>query len=201
MKHKDYALQIHRNIYGQVQAGLVWNTYLIDKLKRIGFHQCESDPCVLIRDGVIYVVYIDDSLILGPDASQIDKCIKDMRSQDLHLTEEGGITDFLGVQFDTDDTTCRMSQPLLIDSILKELNLLRPKTKTKDTPMASSKILSRHPSSEDFDGNFHYRRVIGMLNYLQRCTRPDISYAVHQCARFCEQPKTEHGNAIKWLSR
>ena len=40
-----------------------------------------------------------------------------------------------------------------------------------------------------------------MMNFLERCSRPDISYAVHECARFCECPKKEHEKAIKWLGR
>jgi ATP-binding cassette subfamily B (MDR/TAP) protein 1 len=52
-----------------------------------------------------------------------------------------------------------------------------------------------------FDGHFNYRRVIGKLNYLEKSTRPDIAYAVHQCARFVSDPRVEHGNAVKWLGR
>jgi hypothetical protein len=29
----------------------------------------------------------------------------------------------------------------------------------------------------------------------------DISYAVHQCARFVSDPKVLHGNAVRWLGR
>jgi hypothetical protein len=39
------------------------------------------------------------------------------------------------------------------------------------------------------------------LNYLEKSTRPDISYAVHQCARFSASPKKEHAKALKWLGR
>lgn len=38
-----------------------------------------------------------------------------------------------------------------------------------------------------------------MLGYLTRCTRSDIDYAVHQCARFASAPKIEHSKAIRWL--
>lgn len=61
-------------------------------------------------------------------------------------------------------------------------------TKAKKLPALSSKILLKHQDSEDFDQSFHYRSVIGKLNYLEKGTRPDISYATHQCARFVEQP-------------
>ena len=36
-----------------------------------------------------------------------------------------------------------------------------------------------------------------MLNYLQNSTRPDIAMAVHQCARFNNQPILSHERAIK----
>ena len=35
-----------------------------------------------------------------------------------------------------------------------------------------------------------------MLNYLQGSTRPDISMAVHQCARFSTDPRLSHERAV-----
>jgi hypothetical protein len=72
---------------------------------------------------------------------------------------------------------------------------------TRLTPAKSSQILSRHTESESFDNSFNYRSVIGKLNYLERGSRSDISYAVHQCARFTTDPKKEHGEAVRWLAR
>ena len=43
--------------------------------------------------------------------------------------------------------------------------------------------------------------MIGKLNYLEKCTRPDIAYAAHQCARYTEDPKVEHAKAVRWLAR
>ena len=40
-----------------------------------------------------------------------------------------------------------------------------------------------------------------MLNYLEKGSRSDISYATHQCARFAESPKKEHGDAVRWIGR
>jgi hypothetical protein len=39
------------------------------------------------------------------------------------------------------------------------------------------------------------------MNYLEKCTRPDISCAVHQAARFVTNTKEEHGKAVKWIGR
>jgi hypothetical protein len=44
---KDYVLKLHRNIYGQKQAGRVWNQYLVSKLvKELDFKQSKVDECV-----------------------------------------------------------------------------------------------------------------------------------------------------------
>ena len=71
----------------------------------------------------------------------------------------------------------------------------------KETAAPSTKILGAFPLSKPFDGHFHYRSVIGKLNYLEKSTRPDIAYAVHQCARFSADPKVDHAQVLKWLGR
>jgi hypothetical protein len=43
--------------------------------------------------------------------------------------------------------------------------------------------------------------MIGKLHYLEKTTRSDISYIMHQCARFTLDPKKEHGQAVWWLGR
>ena len=43
--------------------------------------------------------------------------------------------------------------------------------------------------------------MIGKLLFLEKSTRPDLTYAVHQCARFSHDPKLEHGNAVKRIGR
>jgi hypothetical protein len=39
------------------------------------------------------------------------------------------------------------------------------------------------------------------MNYLEKCSRLDISCAVHQGARFVSNPRLQHGKALKWLGR
>ena len=149
----------------------------------------------------MYVLYTDDSILAGPDKDMLEQVIEDLENTGLQITDEGDISDFLGVNIQREWDNFHLTQPRLIESILEDLGLLEPGAKTKDTPMASSKLLSRHPTSPDFDGHFNYRRVVGKLNFLEQSTRADISYATHMLARFSTCPKVEHGNAAKWLGR
>ena len=45
--------------------------------------------------------------------------------------------------------------------------------------------------------SWKYRGMIGMLGYLQGTTRPDISMAAHQCAKFNNYPHLSHEQAVK----
>jgi hypothetical protein len=125
-----------------------------------------------------------------------------METVGLKLTVEGDISDFLGVQIDrVNDNTFNLSQPHLINDVIKELRLDGKNVAIKKTTGASSKTLCRHLDSPPFDDHFNYRRVIGQMNYLEKCSRLDISCAVHQGARFVSNPRLEHGKALKWLGR
>jgi hypothetical protein len=196
-------LKLHKNVYGQKQAGRVWNKYLVNKLvNELKFVQSKTDECVYYRGKTMYVLYTDDSILAGPDEAEIDQIIKEMKQVKLDITVEGGLEDFLGINIDRKkDGSINLTQPHLIDQILKDLRLDDENVTTKDTPASSSKILRRHTDSEPFDGSFNYRSVIGKLNYLEKGTRSDISYIVHQCARFTTDPKKEHAQALRWLGR
>jgi len=117
----------------------------------------------------------------------------------LQITIEGNIVDFLGVDISKDSKgNIQLTQPLLIDSILKEQNLDGDNIKGKPTPEAVSK-LHGHQDASAFDGHFYYQCIIGKLNYLEKSTRPDISFAAHQVAWFSADPKQPHADAAKWL--
>lgn len=53
---KDHVLKVLRNIYGQKQAGRVWNQFLTSKLLEVGFTQSLVDDCVYYRGDIIFIV-------------------------------------------------------------------------------------------------------------------------------------------------
>ena len=91
-----------------------------------------------------------------------------------------------------------MSQPQLIDQIIQDVKLMA-NSHLSSTPAAASKLLQRDQKAKPFDCRFHYRPVIGKLNYLDKGTRPDITYVTHQSTRFCEDPKEVHGKVVEYI--
>ena len=87
----------------------------------------------------------------------------------------------------------------MIDSVLRDLKLIegpRKKAKPKRTPYKASAILRSDTHLPPHRASWEYRSIIGKLNFLEKSTRPDISYAVHQCARFSIDPRASHTEAV-----
>jgi histone deacetylase 1/2 len=199
---KDYALKLEKNLYGLKQAGRVWNQHLTKKLLGLGFEQSQIDPCVFYRGTCILLIYCDDTLMLGPNADELDEVFKLLEST-FTVSDEGNINDYLGIRVTrTGDGRMIFTQPQLIDSIIADCGLSKSNAKPKETPALSSKILLRDEDGEPWpDEKWKYRSVIGKLNFLEKSTRPDIAYAVHQCARFTANPKLSHAEAVKNIVR
>jgi hypothetical protein len=196
-----HCLKILMNLYGQKQGGCVWNIFLDQKLKKIGFQVSKLDPCLYYRDNVLFLIYVDDGIWLSPSSKAVDEAIQDLIKASLKIEDQGDLNDYLAVKVEKlQDGRFKLSQPQLIRSLIADLHF-QANTKEKQTPAVTTKILDRDPHGAPFDGSFHYRSVIGKLNFLEKSTRPDLAYSVHQCARFSQDPKQSHGDAVKRIVR
>ena len=74
------SVHFNRNVYGQKQAGRVWNRYLVKKLTEdVSFVQSKVDECILYKGNVIYLLYTNDTILAGPNKSEIDEVIEQIR--------------------------------------------------------------------------------------------------------------------------
>ena len=62
-------------------------------------------------------------------------------------------------------------------------------------------MLQRELDAPSRAEDFHYRSVVGKVNFLEKSTRPDIAVAVHQYARFSADPKQSHADALCYVGR
>ncbi len=57
---QDYVLKLKKNLFGQKQAGRVWNQHLVDKLKEVlGFIPSEIYECLFYKGKSVFVLYTD----------------------------------------------------------------------------------------------------------------------------------------------
>ena len=86
----------------------------------------------------------------------------------------------------------------MIERVVKDMGLLD--ANPQDIP-AVQPLLSKDIEGADRLSDWNFRSIVGMLNYIANCTRQDISFSTHQCARFCNAPKKLHETAIKRIGK
>ena len=149
-----------------------------------------------MSDKVIVLVYIDDTLFYSPWKEWIDEAIQQIKQQELKLEIEDSVAGFLGVHIQRDDKegTIKLTQKGLCKCIINALQLHGHPVKAMPA--------TREPLVADQNGmpaqaKYSYSSVIGMLQYLQGHSRPDITHAVSQCTRFTHNPKRSHEVALE----
>jgi Reverse transcriptase (RNA-dependent DNA polymerase) len=195
---QESCVKLIQTVYGLRDASLTWHQHISKGLKEFGFKSSETDPCLFIEGNILFILYVDDAVCLTPNKADADKLIRDLGNKGYILTDEGPLSAYLGIQVDRlSGNRISMKQPAFIERIIEQCNL--KDQRMNDTPADS--ILHRDTDGAERKTNFHYRSIIGQLNYLAATTRPDITFAVHQCARFCENPKMSHEKAVKRIVR
>jgi len=204
-----HCLELVKNLYGQKQAGRVWNQYLHDGLVARGFKQSKVDMSLYYRGKVALLIYTDDGILIGPTPKDINDVIKLLKKKAgkedefraFNMTDEGDLCDYLGVKVDhLPNGAIKLSQPHLIQQILNDLGF-NERTVSKSTPAPSTQKIGRDLHGSPMSEGWNYRSVIGKLNFVEKSTRPEIAYAVHQCARFSSDPKESHATAVKRIAK
>ena len=115
--------------------------------------------------------------------------------------DKGLIEKSLGVEIEKlSGSEFILRQPYLIDRILSILNVAEKYYNKRDVTVVGI-LIGRDLDGANRKHNWSYRSAIGMLVYSQNITRPEISMAVHQCARFNANPMICHEKAVKHIAR
>lgn len=128
------------------QAHIAWHKRACNDLKKYGFIELPSAPCVLrlnhskFAGEVFLLVYVDDILVLSDTDEGLEYAVTSMKSlYEIRVSNEGEW--FLGVQVEWGVTSdqidsVRVSQPLYIESILRRFAM--EKANPTSTPMIES---------------------------------------------------------------
>ena len=137
--------------------------------------------------------------IFAKDESKINKLMDDLKKAGATIKNEDDVAGFLGVDIKRNENgAITMTQAGLTDRIIAAMSLID--ANHKESP-ARSGTLPKNENGTKCNEDFNYASVVGMLLYLEGHTRPDISFAINQCARYTFNPKRTHEEALKHIGR
>jgi hypothetical protein len=193
-------LRLNKSQYGLTVAPRLWYQHLIAALKEMGFSQSTQDQCLLYKRDILIIVYVDDVGVAAPTSVLIDEFVSELKNRGFELTREGSFSEFLGIKLEEDSEagTITLTQKGLIKKVIAAAGL--EQCNPNRVPAAAS-ALGIDPDGEPYKESWNYPSIVGMLLYLSTNTRPDISFAVSQVARFNHNPKQSHAKAVKMILR
>jgi transposase InsO family protein len=204
---RNQVLKLSKSIYGLKQAGLNWYLCISSYLSTLGFTKCLSDCCAFILDKgyetcVIVIVYVDDMIIASRVQTEIQR-IKLLIRNKFEIDDLGELKYYLGINIERHADHITVNQRSYITKLIEKYQL--EDSRLVHSPLPTNFIFDPHenfnlsPNERSYVENFPTRELIGALNYVAVCTRPDISFAVGALARFQDFPNISTCNAIKHL--
>ena len=206
-------VRLLKAIYGLKQSARAWYTELTRLLGTIGLKPSYADPSVFVgtRNGVAVrvVVYVDDLLIAARRGFGMDSFKAELKSL-FSLKDMGEAREFLGLQIVRDRAHRRLfvHQAGYVARTLARFGHDTVARKPMLTPMDDRKHLLPSPEAEreyyadlEVKSGRSYAALVGSLQFLALCTRPDIAQATSTLGRFAHAPTPEHRVAAKRVLR
>ena len=199
---KDVVLKLEKSLYGQTDSPKLFYQHLCRGMAKLDFEPSASDPCLFIHKHkqIMVLNYCDDQIWLSPDDALIEEYVMKLKNlgYDLTLEPKGDMFGFLGIDFKQDGEVIELTQKGLTEKVIAYTGMST--ASIQETP-GTIEPLGSDKDGEPFNEEWNYSAGIGMLLYLSSNTRPDIQFAVHQCARFSHSPRKSHGQAVKRIIR
>ena len=104
--------RLKKSLYGLKQALRQWYKKLDSFMVEHGYDRTASDHCVFVKkfsDGevIIFLLYVDDMLIIGRDIGKIDKLKKEL-SKSFEMKDLGPAIQILGIKISRDGTNGKL---------------------------------------------------------------------------------------------
>ncbi|KAL5741578.1 hypothetical protein ACOSP7_028310 [Xanthoceras sorbifolium] len=188
---------LQKSLYGLKQSPRAWFGKFSQAVEKFGMMKSKSDHSVFYKQSkagiILLVVYVDDIVITGSDATGISS-LKSFLHTQFHTKDLGMLKYFLGVEVTRSKNGIFLSQRKYVLDLLTETGKLG--ARPCSAPMTPNMHLTG--DGEIIEDPEKYRRLVGKLNYLT-VTRPDIAYSVSVVSQFMSSPTVHHWAALEQI--
>jgi hypothetical protein len=179
---------IEKALYGLQESSRLWYQLLSKSLMDDGFRKSNYDhSCFFKKVGdevVIVLVYVDDLLMVGPEAEVLhvkEYLGKNFKFNTSELSPKEA--DYIGIKIlhDVEGRAFKLSMPNMIKKVTVGV------TKTSEVPCTQNLYKETEAESVKSDDLFTFRSELMVMNHLAK-VRPDIKVAVGLLATHMQAP-------------
>ena len=190
MDHEeDECLLLTKTIYGLVQSARQYNIKYVNTLKKLGFEQCQADPCLFKRkdetEVCFILIYVDDNLMVG-NTESMNKVLQELSQTEFSYTVELNLKDYLSCEVRRKGLTAWLGQPHMIKKLEKVFSEEVKNRQVYKTPGTPGHRIAKPKEGEAMiepEKQSRYRTGTGMLMFLIKHSRPDIMNSVRELTK------------------
>ena len=200
----DVVLRLKRTLYGLKQAAIQYWKEMLRAFRHMNYERSKADPCLYfrwIKDPttmkdrlIVWLIWVDDCLILGPK-TMVDSAKKEMMKL-FDCDDLGEMQEYVGckVERNQEERWVRLTQPVLLKSFQDEFELDEQR-KDPRTPAEAGDVLSKGEPEEQMktkNEQKKFRSGVGKLLHVMRWTRPEVMNRVRELSRYMSGATKKH---------
>ncbi|GJZ02957.1 retrovirus-related pol polyprotein from transposon TNT 1-94 [Tanacetum coccineum] len=196
----NHVYKLKKALYGLKQDPKAWYNRLKAFLIKHEYNMRMVDNTLFTKKNgsnlIIFQIYVNDIIFCSTCQELCDDIAKIMHDE-FEMSMMGKLNFFLGLQIKKSEDGIFFNQSKYIKELLKKFGL--EDSKPMKTLVSLDTKLTKDEEGESVDST----KCMGMICSLLYLTasRPDIMFSVCLCARFQEDPKTSHLEAVKHIFR
>ena len=198
--------RLRKPLYGLRRAPRHWYDKFRSLLTSLNLKPCQNAPCIfhgqiLPDKPPIYIgVYVDDFVYFSTDPD-VEQSFESKLSSLTDVDFMGNVSHFLGIKFTwtraDKHLSAHLSQSAFVDNLAQECGFDPLSTKHPKTPYRSGLPIDSIPcepmiASDRNKLKLQMQQIMGSLQWLSHCTRPDIATATSILAQYQNSPSPGH---------
>jgi hypothetical protein len=200
----QHVAKLNRSLYGLKQAPRIWYELLSKALEGLGFSPVSADTSFWVgkyQGAFVYITsVVDDILITSPNERASLSVIEELKNK-FPCKHMGIASHYNGmlITWLPNEKAVILSQSAHIQKLHDSFAHLADLKKFRSLPVLAELKLHKLGTSADKElsppldtEKFPYRSLLGGLNYIACCTRPEIAFIVNQCSRYANAPRVSH---------
>ena len=197
----DECLALIKSIYGLVQAARQYWRKFVSIMKSFGFELSKADPCLMFREnenGICMIaIYVDDNYLVG-NQDAIDEATNQLKEK-FSIKIEDEQNDYLGCEFHMSEVGGWLGQPHIFKALEMKFGDILKNSKAYATPGTPGFTFVKPEigSELNVDQQKMYRSGVGMLLYLLKHSRPDLSNPIRELSRGMDLAGLVHLKELK----
>ncbi len=200
-----HCVKLTKALYGLVQAACQWWKKFKEVMKQLKYIPSEVDPCLFIKDKgnnqkSFVIIYVDDGGIFGTN-QDIKETLQAL-GKTFKVKDLGPMKHFVGchIMKDGKKNGLYIHQPKLLKHLDENFGkLIGEISRTYRTPAGPKTTIMRPEKGDTLisvDKQTTYRSGVGMLLYLVKHSRPEISNAVRELSKVGDGATQAHWKAL-----